>query len=132
MLRFGGLFSSAKLGRTMEAMTVISTDAIRRARDRVARSAQLMDRQEAIIRTLERSGADTRLACALLYTMYRSRLLMTEHLDQLNGVDHASCDSTVSEPTDGRVDEQPPGSLDDWLQLLTLATYPHQGPNGAH
>jgi len=128
----------------MDRMAVISTYAIQKARDRVARSAYLMDRQEAIICTLERWGADTRLACALLYTMYRSRLLMIEYLDHLKRVDgaasasaasdSAASDATASEravPETG-VDEHPHGSLDEWLQLLTLALNPHQGPHGPH
>jgi len=145
-------------------MAVISTYAIQKARDRVARSAYLMDRQEAIICTLERWGADTRLACALLYTMYRSRLLMIEYLDHLKRVegaasasaasDSAASDATPSDatpsdatPSDATpsdftaseravpetgVDEHPHGSLDEWLQLLTLALNPHQGPHGPH
>lgn len=105
----------------MKRMGVVSTDAIEKARNRVARSAYLLDRQEAIIRALEQWGANTQLACALLYTMYRSRLLMIEYLDQLKRADHAACDY-----------EHPSGSLDEWLQLLTLAMNPYQGPNGPH
>jgi hypothetical protein len=138
----------------MDRMAVISTYAIQKARDRVARSAYLMDRQEAIICTLERWGADTRLACALLYTMYRSRLLMIEYLDHLKRVegaasasaasDSAASDATPSDFTasdftaseravpETGVDEHPHASLDEWLQLLTLALNPHQGPHGPH
>jgi hypothetical protein len=80
-------FFIAVQGRTMDRMAGLSTHLVQKARDHVARSAYLIDRQEAIIQTLERSGADTGLACALLYTMYRSRLLMIEYLDQLKRVD---------------------------------------------
>jgi len=89
-----------------------------------------MDRQEAIIRALERSGADTRLACALLYTMYRSRLLMIEYLDRLKEVD-----PVASEPAVEKADAdhaRAHASLDDWLQLLTLAMNPQRGPHGPH
>jgi len=113
----------------MGRMAANSTEAIRKARDRVDRSARLMDRQEATIRALERSGADTRLACALLYTMYRSRLLMIEYLDQLKRFDLKACEPAVPA---AEVHQQPHGSVDEWLQLLTLAMNPHQGPHGAH
>jgi len=115
----------------MGRMAVNSTEAIRKASDRVARSAHLMDRQEAIIRALERSGADTRLACALLYTMYRSRLLMIEYLDQLKGTDPVAREPAVPD-AEAHSHEHPHRSVDDWLQLLTLAMNPHQGPHGAH
>jgi hypothetical protein len=113
----------------MGHMAVSFTDAVQKARDRVVRSAHLMDRQEAIIQALERSGADTRLACALLYTMYRSRLLMIEHLDQLDRIASVARKRPVVEDVAG---EAPRESLDDWLQMLTLAMNPTQSPHGPH
>jgi hypothetical protein len=110
-------------------MAALPSDAVQKARDRVARSAHLMDRQEATIQALERSGADTRLACALLYTMYRSRLLMIEYLDRLGGAESAACEPPVLGTA---LRERRRESLDDWLQLLTLAMNPSQGPHGPH
>ena len=118
----------------MDRMAGLSTHLVQKARDHVARSAYLIDRQEAIIQTLERSGADTGLACALLYTMYRSRLLMIEYLDQLNRVDSPGRKVAVlkvdvhEHPHESHAHE----SVDEWLQLLTLAMNPHQGPHGPH
>jgi hypothetical protein len=106
-----------------------ATDAVQRARDRVARSAYLMDRQEAIIQALERCGADTRLACALLYTMYRSRMLMIEYLDQLDRAASPPCEPPALKAVPLRRRSE---SLDEWLQLLTLAVNPTQGPHGPH
>ena len=53
------------------------------AREHVARSAHVIELQNALIRTLERYGMDARSARALLVTMYRSHLLMVRHLRQL-------------------------------------------------
>ena len=84
-------------------------NALLQARDHVARSARLIDRQEALIETLERLGSDTSVARALHYTMCRSLLLMNEYLAHLD-------------PSRGRDLERPRSeSLDDWVKLLTLA-----------
>jgi len=121
-------------GRTMDRMAAFPIHAVEKARDHVARSAYLIDRQEAIIQALERSGADTRLACAMLYTMYRSRLLMIEYLDQVKRVDSAGRKAAVlqADLNEHRNESHPHQSVDEWLQLLTLAMNPHQGPHGPH
>jgi hypothetical protein len=112
----------------MNRMVAFPAHAVHKARNYIARSAYLIARQEAIIESLDGRGRDIRLACALLYTMYRSRMLMMEYLDQVSGATPTSEPPVVE--TDRHV--HPRESLDDWLQLLTLAMNPHQGPNGPH
>ena len=72
----------------------------------------------ALIESLESTGWDTNLARALLYTMYRSQMLMVEHLDRLEG-------PKVWRRRRGE-------SLDEWVQLLTLARHPADGSRGSH
>ena len=56
---------------------------IDQAREHVVRGTELVEHQEALIRTLERAGPDVGAAHALLRTMYRSLLLMTDHFNRL-------------------------------------------------
>jgi len=64
----------------------------------------------------------------------RSRLLMIEYLDQLKRVDSPGRKVAVlkvdvhEHPHESHAHE----SVDEWLQLLTLAMNPHQGPHGPH
>ena len=100
-------------------MAVAPNPALERARQHVARSTQLLDRQMALIETLESTGWDTYLARSLLYTMYRSQMLMVEHLDRLEG-------------PKASWRRRPGESLDEWVQLLTLARHPRDGSRGSH
>ena len=98
----------------------ISLDAaLAKARKNVARSTELVDRQMALVDALERSGWDTYLARSLAYTMYRTRTLMIEHLDRLEKVEPVSRKRRFA-------------SLDEWVQLLTLATYTNDGQHRSH
>lgn len=99
-------------------MAAFPAHAFERARHHVARSVCLIERQFALIEALEDAGSDTSVARALLYTMYRSRMLLTEHLAYLE--------------RDNRASRAARPSLDDCLQLLALAMHTEDGPRDGH